>query len=226
MENELLKLTNDKELKITSVELVDIINQFRQLESTKAKTKFVELKHDNFIKKIRKEVETLESVGISNAVNFNAVKYTDSKGEERPCFELNRDGMLQMLNSESAVVRYKTIEYINKLENKLKAISEEAQIEKLQNKLDETILKFEKSTEEAKKMYKPSHKMKLDYSKMIRALTNNDEEYEIVKQWVFANCGYTKWEDACIDDNQKIVDTINTVARLLTIKKFEQISMF
>lgn len=28
--------------------------------------------------------------------------------------------MLEMLNSESAFVRYKTVEYINKLENKIK----------------------------------------------------------------------------------------------------------
>lgn len=109
-----------------------------------------------------------------------------------------------------------------KLINNQNLISAQQEIKELKSTLED----FKKSTEEAKKMYKPSHKMKLDYSKMIRALTNNDEEYEIVKQWVFANCGYTKWEDACIDDNQKIVDTINTVARLLTIKRFEQISMF
>ena len=226
MENELLKLTNDEELKITSVELVDIINQFRQLESSKANKNYVKLKHNDFMVKIRKELEALNSLGLDGERNFSQSSYINTQNKTQPCFILNRDGMLQMLNSESALVRYKTIEYINKLENKLKAISEETQIEKLQNKLDETILKFEKSTEEAKKMYKPSHKMKLDYSKMIRALTNNYEEYEIIKQWVFANCGYIKWEDACIDDNQKIVDTINTVARLLTIKKFEQISMF
>lgn len=101
-------------------------------------------------------------------------------------------------------------------------ISSQQDIKELKNTLDD----FKRLTEDAKKMYKPSHKMKLDYSKMIRALTNTDEEYDIVKQWVFANLGYTKWEDACIDDKKKIIDTINTVARLLTIKKMEQLSMF
>ncbi|ENZ31783.1 MULTISPECIES: antA/AntB antirepressor family protein [Clostridium] len=108
------------------------------------------------------------------------------------------------------------------LKENTQLISSQQDIKELKNTLDD----FKRLTEDAKKMYKPSHKMKLDYSKMIRALTNTDEEYDIVKQWVFANLGYTKWEDACIDDKKKIIDTINTVARLLTIKKMEQLSMF
>ena len=108
------------------------------------------------------------------------------------------------------------------LKENTQLISSQQDIKELKNTIDD----FKRLTEDAKKMYKPSHKMKLDYSKMIRALTNTDEEYDIVKQWVFANLGYTKWEDACIDDKKKIIDTINTVARLLTIKKMEQLSMF
>ncbi len=108
------------------------------------------------------------------------------------------------------------------LKENTQLISSQQDIKELKNTLDD----FKRLTEDAKKMYKPSHKMKLDYSKMIRALINTDEEYDVVKQWVFANLGYTKWEDACIDDKKKIIDTINTVARLLTIKKMEQLSMF
>ena len=85
------------------------------------------------------------------------------------------------------------------LKENTQLISSQQDIKELKNTLDD----FKRLTEDAKKMYKPSHKMKLDYSKMIRALTNTDEEYDIVKQWVFANLGYTKWEDACIDDKKK-----------------------
>ena len=60
--------------------------------------------------KIKKELETLETLGLGNERNISQVEYTDKKGEQRPCFSLNRDGMLQMLNSESAIVRAKTIE--------------------------------------------------------------------------------------------------------------------
>ncbi|CAI3555030.1 hypothetical protein CNEO3_1190004 [Clostridium neonatale] len=109
-----------------------------------------------------------------------------------------------------------------KIKEKTQLISAEKHVKELQN----TVAEFKRLTEEAKQQYKPSHKMKLDYSKMIRALTNTDEEYEMVKEWVFGNLGYTKWEDACIDDNNKIIDTIKTVARLISIKKMEQISMF
>jgi phage regulator Rha-like protein len=229
MENKLLNITNDKELRITSIELVDIINDFRKLESESIGKEYVKLRHDNFLTKIEKEVEVLNSLCLNADLNFKEGKYLDKNNQPRPCYELNRDGMLQMLNSESTIVRYKTIEYINKLEYENQKLKQEQQLtlanEKIE-KLEAIVNKFERLTEEAKLQYKPSHKMKLDYSKLIRALTNDDEEYDIVKQWVFANLGYTKWEDACIDDKKKIIDTINTVARLLTIKKMEQLSLF
>ena len=113
-----IKLGENKTIK--SNDLVDIINYFRKEEAMLTDSKISELKHYNFKAKIEKEIETLKSLGLYNALNFKAVKYIDSKGEERPCYELNRDGMLEMLNSESVYCRAKTIEYINKLESKLK----------------------------------------------------------------------------------------------------------
>ena len=113
---ELMKVkTNEgKELRITSVELVDIINQFREMENGRA-----ELQHKNFMAKIKTEVEVLKSLGLDGQLNFKPSSYVNSQNKEQPCYSLNRDGMLQMLNSESALVRYKTIEYINELEKKL-----------------------------------------------------------------------------------------------------------
>ena len=51
-------------------------------------------------------------------------EYKDSTGRKLPCYSLNRDGMLQMLNSESAIVRAKTIQYIDKLEEENKKLKE------------------------------------------------------------------------------------------------------
>ena len=110
-----LSILENKHLTITSVELVEIINQFRELEKGRA-----ELQHKTFIEKIRNEISVLESLGIRGEQNFKQSSYINSQNKQQPCFELNRDGMLQMLNSEAALVRYKTIEYINKLEEKLK----------------------------------------------------------------------------------------------------------
>lgn len=111
---------NNKLNTIKSIDLVEIINQFRKLESETSGIKYVELQHKNFMEKIRKEVETLKTLGLEGQLNFQPSSYINSQNKEQPCFKLTRDGMLQMLNSESVLVRYKTIEYMNFLENKIK----------------------------------------------------------------------------------------------------------
>lgn len=128
---ELIKITNEENFitergTILSTNLVTIINEFRKIESeTNEEKRFIELKHRDFMKKIRKEDETLKTLGLNNERNFSLVEYIDKKGEKRPCYELNRDGMIIMLNSESAIVRYYTMEYIKKLEEKLKQVTKE-----------------------------------------------------------------------------------------------------
>ena len=228
MENKLLTLTNDKELRITSVELVDIINEFRKLESDTTDKEYVKLQHKSFMSKIRSELEILESVGLGNEQNILLVDYIDKKGETRPCYSLNRDGMLQMLNSESALVRYKTIEYINDLEEenrKLKEGQELISAHKEIASLKDTLSDFRRLTEEAKEMYKPSHKRKLQYDRLIKSVTSDKEEYDIVKEWIFATLEIEKWEDTSIEQNKKIIEIIHTVSRMLNIKKFEQLSL-
>lgn len=106
------------ENRINSVELCELINQLRKEEKGEgAKV----LRHDSLMAKIRKELETMEKLGITNHQNILEVEYTDKKGETRPCFSLNASGMRQILNSESVYVRCKTEEYITKLENQISA---------------------------------------------------------------------------------------------------------
>ncbi|WP_432408623.1 Rha family transcriptional regulator [Wukongibacter sp. M2B1] len=119
--NEMVRV-DEKGLKIKSIDLVDVINRFRSMEVEGKK----ELQHGDFMKKIRKEVKTLESLGLRGQGNFSSAKYFDKQGKERECYELNRDGMLQMLNSESTLVRYKTVEYINTLEKENKQLNEDS----------------------------------------------------------------------------------------------------
>lgn len=228
MESKLMALTNDKELRITSVELVDIINDFRRLESETTDRIYVKLQHKDFMKKIRKELEVLEALNLQDEGKISLVEYEDKKGEKRPCYSLNKDGMLQMLNSESALVRYKTIEYINDLEEenrKLKEGQELISAHKEIKELKNTLTDFRRLTEEAKEMYKPSHKRKLQYDRLIKSVTSDKEEYDIVKEWIFATLEIEKWEDTSIDQNKKILEIIHTVSRMLNIKKFEQISL-
>ena len=128
---ELIKLTNEENFitergTILSTNLVTIINEFRKVESeTNEEKRFIELKHKSLMEKIRKEDEILKTLGLNNEQNFLLVEYIDKKGEKRPCYELNRDGMIIILNSESAIVRYYTMEYIKKLEEKLKQVTKE-----------------------------------------------------------------------------------------------------
>ncbi len=229
MENKLLNLTSDKELRITSVELVHIINDFRILESKSTGKEYVSIQHNTFMRKIRNEIETLDLLGLEGQKNFVQSSYINSQNKEQPCYSLNKDGMLQMLNSESVLVRYKTIEYINELEDenmKLKEgqllISAKEEIKELKSTLDD----FKKATEEAKQMYKPSHKRKLQYDKLIKSVTSDKEEYDMVKEWIFAVLEIEKWEDTSIEQNKKILEIISTVSRMLNIKKFEQLSLF
>ena len=104
----------DGEVEITSIELVQLINTFRAEEGNETVKE-----HKTIMRDIRSEIETLNRVGI-NQNNFVPVTYTDKKGEERPCFKMNKAGILQMLNKESAVVRFKTTQYIEKLEKQVK----------------------------------------------------------------------------------------------------------
>ena len=69
-----------------------------------------------------------KTLGLSNALNFKVAKYYDSQNKERPCYELNRDEMLMLLNSESTLVRLKTIEYINILEVEAPKLKHEQQL--------------------------------------------------------------------------------------------------
>lgn len=113
--NGIIKMTNEDIVTMTSLEIVELINNFREEEGNTTKKE-----HRDFMKSIRKEIETLEKAGITNGGNFSLVSYIDAKGEERPCFKMNKAGIMQMLNKESALVRYKTQQYIEVLENKLK----------------------------------------------------------------------------------------------------------
>lgn len=124
---------------IKSTELVDIINEFRKVEGNETV-----LQHKDFMTKVRKELETLKNLKLEGERNFSLAKYEDAQGKLRPCFILNRDGMLQILNSESAFVRYKTIEYINKLEQKVKQ-SKQIQTTEDKQKLAEARLRNSKA---------------------------------------------------------------------------------
>lgn len=93
----------------TSLELVDLINQYRQQEGDRK-----ELLHKTMLEIIRDEFE--EEI---NEQNILPADYMDKKGESRPMYILNLSQSRQVLVRESKFVRKAVISYIDKLENKL-----------------------------------------------------------------------------------------------------------
>ena len=119
MSNALAVLNNIKgaeEIEMLSPEVVDMINGFRAEEGNRKV-----LRHKDFLRSTGKEIEALKNAGVEvNGQNILLVEYTDKKGEKRPCYRMNRFWIMQMCNKESALVRYKTQQYIEALENRLK----------------------------------------------------------------------------------------------------------
>ena len=110
-------ITNNTEVRMTSKELCDLINAFRKEEGNET-----EKRHDHLLRDIDNEVKALQNVGISTFPNFGETTYVDGTRKYR-CYSLTKDAVMQMLNKESAVVRYKTQQYITALEEELRANS-------------------------------------------------------------------------------------------------------
>lgn len=120
--NELQVLDNEKQLTMSSLELTKLINQFRIEEEGKGGKGYTEKLHKTVMRDIRKELKTMEELGIEGGgYNFVPSSFTDSQGKSQSCYEVTRDGALQILNKESTYVRVATIKHINKLEAMLKS---------------------------------------------------------------------------------------------------------
>lgn len=112
--SEIIKL-NEEVLTMTSLELVELINSFRKEEGN-----IVIKEHKTFMRDIRNEIEALKKLNVRVENNFVPYSYVAENGKKNPCYQMNKAGIMQMLNKESALVRYKTQQYIEVLEDRLK----------------------------------------------------------------------------------------------------------
>lgn len=160
---------------MTSLEVVDLINRFRVEEGNRSI-----LKHYHFIQSIEKEIETLENVGISTKTNFRLSSYSATDGSRNyKMYKLNRDGILQMLNKESAIVRYKTVQYINALEAELTTKMLTIALERK----DDEIKRLEK-------LIGLRAKDKFNYGKIIKehlGIKRVNDDYNAIKYMFFMN---------------------------------------
>ena len=148
MENELISFTESKAKTISSLDMVDIINTFRHQEGN-----YTKIRHKNFMTKCKKEDKILKSLEI-NGLNISPAEYTDKKGEKRPMLILSKNFALQMLNSESAYCRYKTIEYIDASEHKIMELEF--------NKLNSKVLALEEDRHKVEKLLESYNYMKCE----------------------------------------------------------------
>ena len=132
------------EQRITSVELCELINKLR-VEEKGEEAK--QIKHCDLMRKIKKEVETMEKLDLNAERNISLGEYKDQNNQSRSCYSLNASGMRQILNSESTYVRVKTEEYIAKLEKENNKLKEKVQDSYL---IEDPIKRAERWIEEQK----------------------------------------------------------------------------
>ena len=125
MNNELKQLIKQEgeKITITSVDLCKLINVLRKEEKGEEAK---ELLHNTLMRSIRNEIEILYKAGIS-LYNFVQSTYINDRGKVCPCYILNDKGMLQILNKESAFVRYKTTELIEELKEENARLQQQLQ---------------------------------------------------------------------------------------------------
>lgn len=218
MNKSLLNLSNN-ELTIDSREVAEMMNK-RHSEI---------LEYINGSNKIVGIIPTLENGGICSQNYFIESSYkVEGNNKTYQCYLVTKMGCELLGNKQQGekgiLFTAKYVERFNIMERRIeenKILIANKEIEELKD----TVNELKKATEEAKKHYKPSHKTKLDYSKLIKALTENEEEYQMLKESTFAVLGITKWEDTCIADSDKITKTIKQISKLLELRKFKQLEL-
>ena len=186
------------------------------------------LEYINGSNKVVGIIPTLLNGGLCSANYFIESNYKDVSGKTNQCYLVTKMGCELLGNKQQGekgiLFTAKYVERFNAMERSIKENSiliANKEIEELKD----TVNELKKATEEAKKHYKPSHKTKLDYSKLIRTLTENEEEYQMLKESTFAVLGITKWEDTCIAESDKITKTIKQISKLLELRKFKQLEL-
>lgn len=99
--------------RMNSVQLVDIINEYRKKEGNDSV-----LQHSHFLQKIEKELNGDEA-------NFRST-YLDGSNRNSKCYLLPKDECILMLMSESRIVRKGVLNKLNQLESQLPKTFSEA----------------------------------------------------------------------------------------------------
>ena len=228
--NEIIKVeTKDT---ITSLELVEQINMFREKDNNKAV-----LQHRTLLEIIRNEFE--EEIGLQKILQTHYI-HPQNK-QEYPMFILTFNQAKQVLVRESKRVRKAVIEYIEKLENALKnkfqvpsnfkealllAVKQQEKIEELQEEVEirgQLIGELKPAKDYLDTILASGDTMKItqiasDYGLSAVALNKILNEQRIIrkvnKQWIlyntYTNKGYTKSHTFKVKEDKTIIETVWT----------------
>ena len=181
------------DIEMLSTEVVELINKFREQESNRK-----ELTHYNFLQSIDKEIQSLQNVGISTELNFQLCYFQSEEGGRKyRAYKMSKKGIMQMLNKESAYVRFKTQEYIEALENK---ITQQQQLLIIQ----EQRLQLKEKDEQIQRLegiVGIRAKEKFDFVNYIKRhlgitkIADNKADYCAIRDMLFIEMKVSKWED-------------------------------
>lgn len=197
--------------------------------SSREVSEMMELRHDNLLQKIDKIQADLTNSKVSSLKYWIEGTYKDAKGEERKEYQITKRGCEFLAHKTTGekgnLFTDKYMDKFSYMENKLME-QNSSTLDSHMKLFDSKMEQFARLTDEAKLQYKPSHKIKLRYDRIIKSLTTNKEEYNAVKDWVFCTMGIEKWEDTCVDDAKRIMEIITAASTLISIKKIEQLKLF
>lgn len=140
--NELI--LNNNEPTMSSLEIVDLINQERKAEAERNPgTKYIELRHDNFMAKVPKVL------GENQSPKFLG-DYSDTKNRTYKCYYLPQREAFLMVLSESTQIQAKLYDAYQALQKKV-AISE-AKLSEILTGMQNQIASNQKDNAEIRKM--------------------------------------------------------------------------
>ncbi|WP_165000418.1 Rha family transcriptional regulator [Anaerophilus nitritogenes] len=203
---------NKKEVTMTSLEVSNII----------------QINHYQVMKGIRREIEQLKNAGIRAEDKFILGSYKDKNNQDRPCYILNRKGVMQIGARYKAEIRHKLIDYIEKL-SEMKADQQlnNTVMSQLENLIED---KFDEKIEKFSQFVRPSSRQKTSISRYIKkclGIERTNEEYELIKQRVLIILGGEIWEDIPAETLASNMDVIDESIRIVkSDRKARQISMF
>jgi len=94
-------------------------------------------RHADIMRDIRDEIEKLEAGGIDGECKFALSSYVTDQNKEMPCYELSKEGVLQLAARYDAVVRAKLIEIVTRQEQQSKVPQNFAEALRLAADLEE-----------------------------------------------------------------------------------------